>query len=654
MPKYFFINLPLGIIMLMARKLKYFFGIFLVFWIGLLAFSQKESYPVSGIPDSLKINAHAVIREQNVKVLIKSSAEMQVFKKKVVSILDRKGDGFATFYEYYDDFSKIKNIEIEIYDAEGEKIKSVKRKEIKDYNVEDGFSLYNDTRILYYHHISNIYPYTISISYEIETSNTAFIPGYIPVYAEETGIENSHYSISYPGELQLHYKEKKSKYLSYEKKLLPTGMEFSMQNVKPLVLEDYAPPLMSIVPQVHFALEKFSLAGVEGEAKTWQEMGVWMNDKLLQGRSQITTATQKEISALTEGITDDVEKAKKIYRYMQDKTRYVSIQIGIGGWRPMPALEVDQKGYGDCKALVNYTKSLMDVAGIKTYYSIVYGGDKRNIDKDLVSLQGNHVILMYPVEKDTIWLECTSQKMPFGHLGDFTDDRDVFALGSSGSQIVHTRKYSDEENYTEITGDVSIREDKGFWAKLHIEQGGKAYDDIFSIKDAKIKDQKDYYKDAFSDLNIESIDSLQFRDDKDNIRFHQEIQLKVKDYLSPFQEGSYFFRPNIFSNFEDVPPKRRDRKYPVYIASGFRQHDRIDIELPETYEYSSIPEEVNIESEFGTYSMRIRKLSSRKALCERELVVKEGTYSAEKYKAFRRFLKNVHKSDLKKVIIKKL
>jgi transglutaminase-like putative cysteine protease len=45
------------------------------------------------------------------------------------------------------------------------------------------------------------------------------------------------------------------------------------------------------------------------------------------------------------------KKAKKIYQYLQNKTRYISVQIGIGGFQPVTAADVDRLGYGDCKGI---------------------------------------------------------------------------------------------------------------------------------------------------------------------------------------------------------------------------------------------------------------------------------------------------------------
>ena len=175
-----------------------------------------------------------------------------------------------------------------------------------------------------------------------------------------------------------------------------------------------------------------------------------MHKSLLEGRDVINEATKIKILDWVKEAKSPLEKAKIVYQFMQNKTRYISVQVGIGGWEPIAANQVDQVGYGDCKGLTNYTKALLDVVGVTSYYTVVYASEKRNLDKDFASLQGNHVILNIPNEGKDIWLECTSQTMPFGFLGDFTDDRDVLVVTPEGGIIKRTAIYKDETNLQKL------------------------------------------------------------------------------------------------------------------------------------------------------------------------------------------------------------
>ena len=92
-------------------------------------------------------------------------------------------------------------------------------------------------------------------------------------------------------------------------------------------------------------------------------------------------------------------------------------------------------GYGDCKALTNYTRVLLKTVGIESYYTVVYG-DRRieNFEQDFVSMQGNHIILAIPSNDNYIYLECTSQTSPFGYNADFTDDRYALIVKPEGGK----------------------------------------------------------------------------------------------------------------------------------------------------------------------------------------------------------------------------
>ena len=102
-----------------------------------------------------------------------------------------------------------------------------------------------------------------------------------------------------------------------------------------------------------------------------------------------------------------------------------------------------------------------------------------------------------------------------------------------------------------------------------------------------------------------------------------------------------------------VPPGNGDRKLPVYIRNGFVHLDSIRYRLPGNYVFEYLPEDKKIKSRFGTYEIKIRKISDRQIIYERTFILHSGTYPKETYAELRNFLKQLYKFDNKKAIIKK-
>ena len=147
---------------------------------------------------------------------------------------------------------------------------------------------------------------------------------------------------------------------------------------------------------------------------TWEDFSNWIW-QLNQGRDVLSLTTTAKVQEMVKDLPDDRAKVKRLYAYLQERTRYFNVALGIGGLQPVDANVVDEVGYGDCKGLSNYMKALLKAAGIKSYYALVNsGGDFPQLIQDFPSHQFDHAILCVPMEKDTIWLECTSQTIPFG------------------------------------------------------------------------------------------------------------------------------------------------------------------------------------------------------------------------------------------------
>jgi transglutaminase-like putative cysteine protease len=192
---------------------------------------------------------------------------------------------------------------------------------------------------------------------------------------------------------------------------------------------------------------QFELLKYKGDMQSWKNIGLFIY-KLNEGRDVLPEDKKATVKSLIEGEQDTYNKVQKLYAYMQQSTRYVANEYGIAGWQTFDAMNVATNGYGDCKGLTNYLKALLKEAGINSYVTLVYAGeDYYKIDEDFPANTFNHVILCVPQPKDTIWVECTSQQLPAGYLGSFTQGRKVLLTSEQGGFLCMTPSYDKSKNF---------------------------------------------------------------------------------------------------------------------------------------------------------------------------------------------------------------
>lgn len=606
------------------------------------------------IDEALKNNANSILRNEKLEVTIPNQRSIEFDNYRVVTVLNKKGNSDVDAYAHYDEETRIKKIEATIYDKFGKEIKSYKKSDFKDVSAVSGGTLFSDSRVKYLEYTPTSYPYTVEYHYTTVSTNTAFIPGWVPNGSYNASTEKSSYTINYnQDELTLKYKVMNS---SDEIKIQesPGQIKVSIENYEALVREAYSPGFENISPKVLFGLDKFHLAGVDGDAKDWESFGMWINNYLLSGTQEVPEETKMEVLRLVEGETDTVEKARKIYEYVQDKTRYISVQVGIGGWKPMLASEVDALGYGDCKALTNYTKSLLDVAEIPSYYTVLYAGkEKKDMQPDFTSMQGNHAILSIPNDDDYIWLECTSQEIPFGFIGDFTDDRDVVIITPEGGKIVHTDVYDYHENTQDLKGDYVIALDGSIEAQVEMSSKGIQYDDRYLVENHIEKDQKDYYYDFWDYINNMEIQSIVVENNKNEVILTEKVMFKADNYAS-FAGDEMLVSLNAFNRSTYIPKRYRNRKYDVRIDRGFVDIDSVRIAIPKEYGLPESIEDIHVESEFGTYDVKYTLGQDNTITYNRKYIFKDGEFPKEKYNDFRKFLKTIARYDSQKIVLTKI
>lgn len=612
----------------------------------------QENYDTDLIPSALRNRANSCIRNEERTVDMRSPDNVLIAVKKAITVFNENGEDEARLVLHYDKNTSIKAIKGEVYNAVGRIITKFSQSDFADQSAADGFSLFVDSRVKHYLPAVSQYPYTIVYHYEIRNKQNLIIPDWDPQPANDVSVEKASYTFICKPEDQIriktqNYKEKPVEAIDEKQKKLT----WSASNIPAIRTEPYSPDPETYQTSIKIAPQQFTYYNYKGTYTNWNELGKWVYDDLLKNRGTLPPATIQTVRELVKNESAEKDKVKKIYQYLQDKTRYISVQIGIGGFQPIAAAEVDRLGYGDCKALVNYMQSLLKAVDIESLYCVVEAGsEKKSMDPSYASMvQGNHIILCVPLKGDTTWLECTSQKIPFGFLSDFTDDRIVLACTARGGELLHTPKLSTAQNMQIRNANLTIQPDGNIKGKMHTLFSGAQYDNHEVMIGKSVTEQQKMLKQSY---NIDNIDfnSINYLQQKDiNPKLTEDIEVNIRNY-APINGNKMFLQLNVFNTKKSIP-EIKNRLMPIYINRGYTDEDTLTYSLPDNVILDLITEQnKKLKNEFGEYICSA-KLEGNKLIYYRKFVLNDGSFPADKYVDFANFINEVAAYDYLKLAL---
>ncbi len=91
---------------------------------------SAQSYNVALIPDSLKKDARAIVRENEFILEIKSPAKLTTKEHHVYTIFNERGDDLSEYVSHYDRFSVINSISGVLYDGMGKELRACQKRRI--------------------------------------------------------------------------------------------------------------------------------------------------------------------------------------------------------------------------------------------------------------------------------------------------------------------------------------------------------------------------------------------------------------------------------------------------------------------------------------------------------------------------------------------
>ncbi|WP_162996640.1 DUF3857 domain-containing transglutaminase family protein [Mucilaginibacter celer] len=621
------------------------------------SFSQEKNIPkdlyiASTIPDSLKEDANSVVRYSLKDRNITGPGRAEEHYHTIITILNEKGSDEAEIaLQYNKKFISLSSFEMRVYGADGTLIKKYHKSDMYDQSAVDNETLVTDDRILSISHTVATYPSTIEFIYDYDRKSLMSLGAW--AYQDyEQSVQNSSYRISINSDAGFRYKN-----FNTSIKPVKTTAEkidsytWKVSNLKAFKHESGSQS-WRVLPKVYFAAGAFEFYGVPGDMATWQGYGKWQQ-QLNADVCSLTPERAEEIRKMTADIKTDREKAKFLYEYMQKSVRYVGIQLGIGGWKPFPATFVDQKKYGDCKALSNYMSALLKAVNIPSCYAIVNAGaNMQPADPAFPNNPFNHVILCIPFKADTAWLECTSSTQAFGKLGPFTENRYALLVTEDGGKLVKTPASTDVDNQFNSEVHIKLNEDGSALAQVKILSTGDYRADYMGLMYLKEDEQKSR---MIRMLNMRQPSAFSFTpsSDKDGVK-EVGLELEYDRFCDVLSGSKQFYKPRVFDLWQSTLPVEEKRKTDYYFEVPMLKTCVTTIDLPAGFEVETLPTDQNLKFTYGSYDVKyVYDATKNQVVSTTKFNLKNQVIPAAKYNEMQVYMDAIAKAQNKKLVIRR-
>jgi len=447
-----------------------------------------------------------------------------------------------------------------------------------------------------------------------------------------------------------------------------TTYTWELKDLPPVEWEPASPTLRNLAPRV--AVKYFPTEGAKNPGvrpfETWRDVSVWYT-----GLSDSQAAPDERIAAkareLTAGAGTELEKIRAIGRFVQN-IQYISVQIGVGRWRPHAASEVLAKSYGDCKDKANLMRALLRSLNIQSYPVLIFSGDSTYVSENWVSPgQFNHCIIAVKVGDDTkaptvinhpalgrlLIFDATDDNTPVGDLPE--DEQGSFALiaaGDSGS-LVRMPESPPESNSIDRQIEATLTSDGLLNAVVHERATGQRAVDY--RREFRNLSRPNYVQRVETRISrgatAAKLSKIEPTDRNTEGRFDLDLEFSATAYGQLMQERLLVFKPAVLARRESLFLTEAVRRHPI-VLDAYAFAETVRMKLPAGFTVDELPDPLKIDGAFGSYQTTY-EVKGNELWFTRTLAQKAGTIPAAQYQPVRSFFERIRAAEQAPVVLVK-
>jgi len=364
---------------------------------------------------------------------------------------------------------------------------------------------------------------------------------------------------------------------------------WELEDVPPLTPEPYMPPQPDLVP-----LMEASVFGAHEDV--YELLG-----ELQRSRIRLTPEIEAKTQEIIAGAETVDEQIARIYHWVQENTRYISIKGSLGaGFSGHTAQETFDNRYGDCTDKSVLFVTMLESIGVEGYPIIVKTNDAGAAVTEIPTLSGNHCITEVCLPDRSFYLDSTAQNYRYPYFR--ADDHGISAFNAIRGDIrtipvpppSDNRRFSHLDVALSAEGDATVRTRneyngnieagvRGFWKRTR-EDNRKLMmaEYVNTISPGAVLD----------DFTLTDLDDL-------SQQLSMTIDYTLQGHAIRVRGLMYLKLPTLEREFPEVALERR--RHPIQYHTTEERLLEIDLALPTGFRPKWLPPPLKIANPYVEY-----------------------------------------------------
>ncbi len=332
-----------------------------------------------------------------------------------------------------------------------------------------------------------------------------------------------------------------------------------------------------------------------------------LNHSFLKGINTEPGAELKQVvDSIVRGVSSTEEKARRVYRWVQNNIKYVAFEDGMGGFVPRDASLVCSRRFGDCKDMSSILTSMLNIAGVPAWYTWI--GTRHlpyRYSETPLPIVDNHMISTIRLNNEYIFLDGTDDNCIFGFPSEMIQGKEAMVAINDTSYKVLTVPVIPKQKNIMVDSTFIELTDNGIKGTVNLSLSGYYAMDMHSLlTHTNAKDQEKYFKSRFNrGSNKFRMGKYVVGDQSDFNKLSISAEFDLQDYARKIAD-EWYLNLNLVKHYEHEEIDYPKRKIPIEFNFLNIQKYVVVLKIPDGYTINSLPAGKNYKNDVWGFEMK--------------------------------------------------